>query len=332
MTITDNQIKGNWGEQYVASHLASSGCLIRHVTQGHDTGIDLYCESTFESQPDLHFWVQVKTSQEYAGKSNQYSYAPPKTHIKYWLNQPIPVFIFLVPDLRGEANIPFYICSALDFLQNANANSFLMVNPGEDQLSLFLDQYLPHITYRWYLKEGIVAPLNKGPRSSYTRIFPEGFAQDHERDFYVNLRRSLWHLSGDILMAGNHQASAFEQAKPYLVTFAVLNQEKPDLHHYETFNMLGMLAEAEKDCGAAQEYYEIAVNMIEGDDKLRDSSKTIPGQAQIWSQVLSDLREQILRVNKLSETSQPDVHKTTQYSFLYLPIRKPPSLAGEREV
>jgi len=53
MAITDNQLKGNWGEQYVASQLALEGCFIRHVTQGHDSGIDLYCEIIKDGTPFL---------------------------------------------------------------------------------------------------------------------------------------------------------------------------------------------------------------------------------------------------------------------------------------
>lgn len=65
MSFTDNQLKGNWGEQYIAAQLSSQGCLIRHVTQGHDSGIDLYCEKIINGEPLLHFWVQVKTSKKW---------------------------------------------------------------------------------------------------------------------------------------------------------------------------------------------------------------------------------------------------------------------------
>ena len=61
MKITDQQLKGNWAEQYIAAQLSSQGCLIRHVTQGHDSGIDLYCEKVKDGIPYLHFWCQIKT-------------------------------------------------------------------------------------------------------------------------------------------------------------------------------------------------------------------------------------------------------------------------------
>src|SRR5678810_39760 len=58
--FTDAQLKGNWAEQHVAALLSSAGCLVRHVHQGHDSGIDLYCEKITQGTPHLHFWVQVK--------------------------------------------------------------------------------------------------------------------------------------------------------------------------------------------------------------------------------------------------------------------------------
>jgi len=64
MSFTDNQLKGNWAEQYIAHRLAAEDCLVRHVSQGQDSGIDLYCEKLGEDQngkkvPYLHFWCQM---------------------------------------------------------------------------------------------------------------------------------------------------------------------------------------------------------------------------------------------------------------------------------
>ena len=74
MTITDEQLKGNWAEQYIASELASQDCFIRRVTQGHDYGIDLYCETVKDNKPFLHFWCQIKTRKRLKGKRKQISF------------------------------------------------------------------------------------------------------------------------------------------------------------------------------------------------------------------------------------------------------------------
>ena len=58
MAITPNQLKGNWGEDYTASNLADNNVFVRCVTQGRDTGIDLYCETIKEGEPFLHFWIR----------------------------------------------------------------------------------------------------------------------------------------------------------------------------------------------------------------------------------------------------------------------------------
>ena len=127
MTITDEQLKGNWAEQYVASQLASCGCLVRHVMQGHDSGIDLYCEKVKDGIAYLHFWCQIKCSSKCKGKAKSIKFNGRKKHIEYWVKQPAPVFIFLVPDIRKKDSLPYYICRSLDFLFKKKAiNSIIM--------------------------------------------------------------------------------------------------------------------------------------------------------------------------------------------------------------
>ncbi|MBU0712906.1 DUF4365 domain-containing protein [bacterium] len=114
--IKDEQLKGNWGEQYIASRLSSCGCLIRHVPQGHDTGIDLYCEKVENNIPFLHFWCQVKTSKKWKGIRGTISFHPNKNHVNYWLKQPVPVLLFLIPDQRENNDYtPFYLFSAFHY-------------------------------------------------------------------------------------------------------------------------------------------------------------------------------------------------------------------------
>jgi len=56
MSFTDNQIKENGGEQHVAERLSACGCLARQVPQGHDSSVNLCCESINSGKPFLHFW------------------------------------------------------------------------------------------------------------------------------------------------------------------------------------------------------------------------------------------------------------------------------------
>lgn len=83
---------GNAGEHYLASQLARY-CIVRDVGQGKDTGIDLYCEIV---RPDslelsLHFFCQVKTQ-----KTDVQLSGIEDSYWKYWGDQPVPVFLFLI--------------------------------------------------------------------------------------------------------------------------------------------------------------------------------------------------------------------------------------------
>ena len=83
---------GNAGEHYLAAQL-SRYCIVRDVSQGKDTGIDLYCEIVHPDSLELslHFFCQVKTQKSKVNLA--------KIHEKYWNywgEQPVPVFLFLI--------------------------------------------------------------------------------------------------------------------------------------------------------------------------------------------------------------------------------------------
>lgn len=178
MVMTDNQLKGNWAEQYISARLAEKGCLVRHVSQGHDIGIDLYCETIEENTPFLHFWCQIKTSNKWKGEEKRISFSPKKGEKEYWIKQPVPVLVFLVPDLRDESNrtsIPFYICRT-DLGRDRNKiDSWKKIESTSD-LSDFLRRDLPYLYFLWELKEGKVSSL-KTIKNEYTRFFPSFITQ-----------------------------------------------------------------------------------------------------------------------------------------------------------
>lgn len=100
--VTWSQVIGNRGENLV-SYLLSQFCLVRQVAGGTDVGIDLYCESLTDEQPNNHFWVQVKASSH---AHNTISLE--KEKLLYWWRQPIPVFVFLVhvtEDMSSTFNV-----------------------------------------------------------------------------------------------------------------------------------------------------------------------------------------------------------------------------------
>jgi len=299
MTITDNQLKGNWGEQYIAANLSSQGCFVRHVTQGRDTGIDLYCETVKNNKPFLHFWCQIKTSKKYKGKRKQISFKPKKKeHKEYWLAQPVPVFIFIVPDLRDEPNVPYYICRAFDLSKKERINSFIKIEPPED-LSTFLNEWLLSETFLWELKDGKVSHL-KTPKKEYTRQFPTGFTHEFESKLFTSLYSTLWLLSEDILFhdinrkdmlekstLNDDEKERFKKACPYVKALKILIEAKKD-RHYQNFRTVGIYYELKKEYEKSLEYYK------ESEFSLRD--KNINISEDPWNSVIKGVRQDIERV------------------------------------
>lgn len=80
---------GNAGEHLIGFKL-SPYCIVRSVSQGRDTGIDLYCEILKRNSLalSLHFFCQVKTTKDPISPSEF------ENHFDYWGNQPVPVFLF----------------------------------------------------------------------------------------------------------------------------------------------------------------------------------------------------------------------------------------------
>lgn len=298
MTITDEQLKGNWGEQYIASNLASQGCFVRHVTQGHDSGIDLYCETIKDGNPFLHFWCQVKTSNRWNGEEEQVTCpTAKKEHKEYWLNQPVPVFIFLVPDLRDTP--PYYICSAFNYLFGNSIQSIPKIRSADDLLR-FLNQDLILNTLLWELKDGKVSHL-KTPKKEYTIQFPSGIVQNFEPKLLQSLLWTLWRLSQDILfhdiepdnllkkiILNNDEKERFRIAKPYMKALEFLIEGKND-EHYQNYATVGVYYELEQENEMALKYYKESLSIINRDPKI-DTSK------DPWKDIREKIYQHIERV------------------------------------
>lgn len=275
MGFTDAQLKGNWGEQYIASQLSRVNCLIRHVTQGHDSGIDLYCEtldiSNSNKEPFLHFWCQVKTSKRWKGVRNQIKYKTDIKHIHYWLKQPIPVFIFLVPDFKNSSNIPFYIVFPLDYLFNKGdaIHTFRKIENIED-LEKFINNNLRKLTYIWELKDGKVAPL-KSTNPQYTVSYPLGYSDKFEPKLKQNLRGTLTTLSRDIMLTSQFAQDKIKMVKPYILTLEKYISEIND-QHYESYSVIATYYELCAEYKKAIDFLDQSIKIINDDINI-DSSK-----------------------------------------------------------
>jgi len=302
MIFTDEQLKGNWAEQFIASKLASQGCLIRHVTQGHDSGIDLYCESTINGEPFLHFWVQVKCRKSWGNDRKKVWYTPKKKNKEkeYWLRQAILVYLFCVPDNRFEPSTPYHICFTWDLLKpgTKSLRPFDTIH-SSDGLLVFIESMLPAHTYLWDLKEGKVSYL-KASVNSYTKFQVPGYSQLFEsklrRSIYVTLHR----LSSDILWnylpfrplqneIRDEDLFIIQKAKPYILALEKYIAEIDD-KHYENYRIIGYYYELIGQYDSAISFMNKTLEILESDPHI-DLNKGI------WSFRYQDTKKDISRIN-----------------------------------
>lgn len=273
MIINDNQLKGNWGEQYIASKLSSLGCLVRHVPQGHDTGVDLYCEKVENDIPYLHFWCQIKTSNKWKGNRNTISFRPNKNHVNYWLNQPVPVILFIVPDLRQQNDyVPFYIFS--EFHDHYRQSLFKIIN--NEKLRDFLNTYLSYESFLWDLKNGKVSYI-KGVKPQYKKLIPKGLALNYERDLQLSLLCTLHILADDFLFDEKTRIDFIEkmnltqdeinrihESKKYIRLLEELVYLLKD-RHYHYYETIGKYYELEGKINKAKKYYSHSLTLLKSD-------------------------------------------------------------------
>jgi len=263
-----NLLTGNWGEQYISEKLSSCECFVRHVPQGHDTGIDLYCETTSEdNRPFQHFWCQVKTSKfKGRNRSKKLNRQSENINVDYLLKQPIPVFVFFVPDLRNEdiakeGMIPFYIFSAIDFYNSKEPiKSLLKIQKTED-LNNFLNEGLLIQTFRWDLMRGRVSHLPT-PKSLYTIKFPKGQALNFEKKLQNSLRWTLRLLADDIL--DRNDSNAVSDTKCYAKMLETLAKQIED-KHYETYEVIGKYYHKTGDFEEALKKYKKSLETLHKD-------------------------------------------------------------------
>lgn len=280
MILTDSQLKGNWGEHFIASELAAKGCLVRNVTQGHDTGVDLYCETTWNGFPFLHFWCQIKT-RKMLGQKEQITYRPPKKekkHIDYWLKQPVPVFIFIIPSYLRDEQIKktYYICSPLQ-IKNGAITSFLKVQ-HPDTLHRFLYDALIVMTQQWDIKDGKLNAIRRPDAKDGHIGFEPGMTLLFKKEILRTIRWAFWRLIDDSLFLGDGKEEShmfhdltplsmerqqrIKEVKPYIDALKCLCEKNEPLH-WESFYIIGQYHELLKTFNVALDYYEKALSIVD---------------------------------------------------------------------
>ncbi len=191
--VDQNRLKGNYAEHLVSVWL-SEKCLVRPVVAGTDIGIDLYCEAIIDDQPYKHFWVQVKAigeSKLFEENGNTMAKFPFKTNdLKYWAQQPIPVYVFLVPVPKWPPVEPTRIfCIRIteqiirdgipkkDSIMLSTKECFERESLSND-LEIFIHQIIPWDSSIILLEKGIIAPIREDKDSGNCE-YPKGVGKKY---------------------------------------------------------------------------------------------------------------------------------------------------------
>ena len=224
----------------------------------------------------MHFWCQIKCSQDFGEAKQTESYTPQPKHLEYWLKQPIPVLVFLVPDLRSDASVPYFICSAVEAAfprpVTKRLNSIAKVSNPCD-LAKFLQNDMAHQAFLWDLKDGKVGPL-RTPKPSYILQIRRGLAQCFEPQLRQSVIFILDALSADICRrceeaqkegTGREETAAFlELCRPYPEALDHLVRGVGE-EHFTFFETVGDYFDALGEHQIALERYERALNILKTD-------------------------------------------------------------------
>lgn len=282
MTNVDkNRLKGNYAENQVSAWL-SSHCLIRPVAGGTDIGIDLYCESVFNSKTHMHFWVQVKSINDNHIRSvngEEEAWFDFKIeHLQYWSNQPIPVYVFLVPIKKWPPSKPkkIFIIRISEYIvkheikkngtQRLTSEGFFAIENINDELIHFLSKIVPLDSSTILVKRGIIAPIEYPFETQYAH-FLRGIGFRHLDKTITNIR--------DASVIGLIDSLAYERIDPrkkeIRIQFEkVLNIFEKQLHIHPLG--LSILVRAAHDDGRIDD----AIKILENATKRINLDEEIP--------------------------------------------------------
>lgn len=290
----NNQLQGNWGEQFVAMQLSANNCLIRHVTQGHDCGIDLYCEFVKESIPYISFACQIKTSYKFTDLNSIHSQCKSliNPHLGYWLNQPIPVYIFFIPSSlkESDSNFPYYFCNVLDFKQkNKSENNYIKTIEKNEELRNYLNYQLSADVFKWGLKNGNINFL-KTPKETYLKQIPTSYTNQFGKEIDQALLNTI------LLRTYSLRDSEDNLIDKFVNTLEILLPQLDKKTHYHYYDLLGdYYSKDGKSVKKAIENYYIALSILKTDSNTVNSS------------LISEINSKIenLKNNKILRNSSP---------------------------
>jgi hypothetical protein len=279
--VPDSSLKGNAGVWLVGKWLADGGCLVRPVAADTDIGIDLYCETIEESKAFLHFFVQVKSGKQVKVKDERARISLEKRHLKYWIKQPAPVFVFLVPEVDHDK---IYVIDMARWnvdggqirinrnnRQIVEANYCFRLNPSDS--SKFLKEYVPCAHVLLNASNGICMSIPQ-TEPQYVRQNIRGirgrYAEKVVDQMRTNTVYTLWDLL-EIPVRHTTDLNSYKAIQP-LAKLIEIFTEYDD--HWETFYVMGLYYEKTGTIKMAkQKYLRARAKEIIENDPIVDQRK-----------------------------------------------------------
>jgi hypothetical protein len=289
--IADNLLRGNHGEHLVAQVLSRS-CLVRPVVGNTDIGVDLYCESVIDGEPFLHFWAQVKASEDFPNEAVDTGYGFKTAHLEYWRRQPVPVLAFLVPAVEDEIRFVHVVDITMNVIDKgvndaetqtirSSTNLGLPISDRIQtaaQLRGLLLHHLPMVVSAQYAEKGFVYPAPK-PKDEYTQ-----FVSLHYVDRYAaRISERLRAGAAMGVLRGLDSGKTLREIPKGLI--GALMAFDDDLH-FETHEAIGRVKQAEGKLDEARRAYERARQIIREDPNV--DANTPP-----WSEAVTKLNARI---------------------------------------
>lgn len=283
-TIDQNHLKGNYSQNTVAAWLSRT-CLVRPVSEGTDIGVDLYCESVLGESPYLHFWVQVKTiplsNITFVNDEEVAWFDFDTQHLRYWANQPIPVYAFLVPveNWPPKQTKRIYGTRVTEYIvkyEIPDQSTVRLKSTGcfdfdtlDNDLKQFITEIVPWDSSALLIQKGIIAPIAETSATPESR-FPSGIGFRHLDKIIANIR--------DAAVMGLLDSLTFERVQPEKNSlrrrFEQIVRIFEDQIHDFGLSALVRSAHFDGDIDKAKSYIYNAVTRIHADPTIPDDIKS----------------------------------------------------------
>jgi len=307
-----NTLVGNRAVWTVGAWLTQGGCLVRPVAADTDIGIDLYCESTVANALDqthagfLHFFVQVKSGNKQVPVSSDGQSAKCRLkskHLKYWSQQPVPVFVFLFPD-PPKGQVPrFHVidvtkCMAEGTLSGQQgavvSDASYDLDSPEDLAGFFnLALRAAHVLHTC-LQHGVCQPFPQ-LAPGYVQQFPGAWGYFARNGYNIlrQIRASATHTlfdlisRGDVKLPEDHERRLDRKDLEDLLADILTTCEKhSQLPHWDSQRAVGAWHQSRGTVEEAKQYFRGAIDSIRSDTVFQ---KGCPQ----WAHYVEDLEKRV---------------------------------------